>query len=152
MTFPEFKLVDAPTATANVHADGFTIGVPELTGEVDAIDPLYGERIVSFTCAMTGTKPQVAASQSALARLLLAPGQGWLRVRVTPTSRLLFFRTYRPQPGDLSFDLIQTTSVNKSERWELKVDLPCEPFAYGERITQSTQTVSGDPTIAGSTI
>lgn len=163
MTYPEIKLVDAPTSSATVlfdfndvtatpkrevHADDFTIGVPELVGDVDAVDPLYGERVVSFTCAMTGTKPQVAAAQSALARRLLASGQSWLWVRMTATSRLLFFRTYRPQPGDLSFELVQTVQAGKAERWELEVDLPCEPFAYGERVTQSTQTISNDPTVS----
>jgi hypothetical protein len=161
MTYPEIKLVDAPSATAavlfdfndttatpkrSVNADDFTIGVPELQGDVDAIDPLYGERLVSFTCQMTGTKAQVAAAQSTLSRRLLAPGQGWLWVRMTPTSRLLFFRTYRAQPADLSFDLVQTTSTTKSERWELRIDLPCEPFAYGELVTQAAATLSNDPT------
>lgn len=160
MTFPEIKLVDAPTASATVMfdfndvtaspkrevtADDFTIGVPDVEGDVDAIDPLYSDRMVSFVCAMTGTKPQVAAAQSALARRLLAPGQGWLMVRLTATSRLLFFRTYRPQPGDLSFELVQSSSATKVERWELQVNLPCEPFAYGERVNQAVQTLSNNP-------
>jgi hypothetical protein len=161
VTHPLIQLVDAPTATANVlfdfndvganpkrevASDEFKIGTPELEGDIDAVDPLYGVRMVSFTCAMTGTKPVVAATLSTLARRLLTPGQGWLRVQITPTSRLLFFRTYRPQPEDLSFDQVQTTSSTQVERWELGVNIPCEPFAYGERVTFASQLVSSDPT------
>lgn len=161
MTFPDIKLVDAPTASATVLfdfnditatpkrevlADDFSIGTPELVGEVDAVDPLYGERMVKFVCAMTGTKPQVAAAQSTLSRLLLAPGRGWLAVRVTPTSRLLFFRTYRAEPGDLSLEFIKSTSATIPDRWEVEINLPCEPFAYGERVNQAAQVVSSDPT------
>lgn len=163
MTFPDIKLVDAPTSSATVLfdfndttatpsrevlADNFSIGTPELIGDVDAVDPLYGERVVSFTCRLTGTKPQIAAAHSTLARRLLANGQGWLQVRITPTSRLLFFRTYRPQPGDLSFDLVQTLSATKREAWELDINIPCEPFAYGERVTQNAATISNNPASA----
>lgn len=164
MTFPDIKLVDAPTSTATVLfdfndttatparevlAENFSIGVPELIGDVDAIDPLYTERVVTFTCRMTGTKAQVVGAQSTLARRLLANGQGWLQVRMTSTSRLLFFRTYRAQPGDLSLELLQGVSTTKRERWDLDVAIPCEPFIYGERVTQSAKLVNQNPESGG---
>jgi hypothetical protein len=161
MTFPEIQLVDAPSASATVlfdfnnidatpyrqvNGDEFTIGFPSLEGDVDAIDPLYSERVVSFTCNLRGTKPQVAATLSEMSRRLGAPGRGWLRVRLTSTSDLLFFRTYRAQPGDLSFDLVQSASDTKRESWDVDVTIPCEPGVLGELVSQQFKVVSQDPT------
>lgn len=159
MSYPQVRLVDTPSSSATVLFDfnddttaakrfvlddGFSLGVPELVGDVDAVDPLYGPRTVSFTLRITGTKANALAAQSALARRLLA-GRGWLQVRLHSTSDLLFFRTYRAQPGDLSFERVMSTATTSVDDWDLEVNLPCEPMAYGERVTHSVATVTNNP-------
>lgn len=159
MTFPEVQLVDAPTsgatvlfdfndttlaASREVEADGFTLGAPELDGDVDAVDPLYGPRVVGFTWRLRGTKATALAAQSALARRVMA-GPSWLRVRLHATATVKFFRAYRMQPGELSFDDLYSTSTISRDKWAIEVAIPCEGIGYSERVTQVAQTVNNNP-------
>lgn len=158
MTYPDIRLVDAPAATAATLldfndtaatpyrdvVDDFSPGAPSPDGDPDAIDPLYGEREVSFTFRIKGTKPQATALLSTLARRLLL-GPGWLRFQLTESDEVRYYRILRANPGDVSMENIQTTSTTKAEWWMLAVSLPCEPFSYGERTVLSAITINNDP-------
>ena len=158
MTYPDIRLVDAPSASATTLldfnditatpyrdvVDDFSAGAPSADGEPDAIDPLYGNREVSFTFRIKGTKAQATTLISTLARRLLL-GPGWLRYQLTASAEVRYYRILRADPGDVSMENILTTSTTKSETWEVAVSLPCEPFSYGERQTFSAITIANDP-------
>lgn len=157
MTYPLVQFVDAPTPTATVLFDfndktatvrrytkreSFSVGAPDLDGDVDSVDPRYLPRTVAFTLMIDGPKSAALTVQSQLARRITA-GPGWLRFQMSASSKVVYFRTYRAQPGDLSFD--NASADTGSDIWELAITLPAESFARGERVTLSTVTINNDP-------
>lgn len=159
MTYPDIRLVDAPSASAATLldfndttatpyrdvVDDFSPGSPSPDGEPDSIDPLYGNREVSFTFRIKGTKAQAATLLNTLSRRLLA-GPGWLRWQLTASDIVKYYRILRANPGDVSMENITSLSTTKAEWWSIAVSLPCEDFSYGERETMSAITISNDPT------
>lgn len=142
-TLFDFNDVEA-SPPRQVDADDFSFGAPSVEGDVDAIDPMYGDRQIEFSMSIQGTKPEVAAVLSALARRLLA-GPTWLRYQQHEASDILFFRVLRAQPGAVSMDRVWTVDADNREWWTVGLSLPCEPFARGEWVTHPVQTVNNDP-------
>lgn len=157
MSWPLIKIVDAPSMTANVLWDfnpgvriapgrwtvDESVGFPELLGDVDAIDPLYGPREIGFTQRIVDTKPNALAAQSALSRVLLRTDRAWLLWQFNALTKPIWFRTWRPVPDEMVLANVAADTVQ--DIWDIKVRIPAEPFAYGERVTQSAQTINNDP-------
>lgn len=160
----QIQLVDAPTPSASVlfyfntntgspgcsvRREGLSFGIPELIGDVEAIDPLYGPRIVTFTVRIVGTKSQALVQQSTMARALLNPGpggRGWLKVQLTPLTKPVWFRTWRPRPDAMVLDNVTTGPTGSGQDvWDCTVSVPCEAFAYGERVTLDAVLLNNDP-------
>lgn len=169
--YPSLKFVTAPDNAATVLLDlfddnpsggaaprsvlteGFSLGVPELEGDPDAIDPLYGPREVTVPVEVRGSKAQALALLSSLSRILLTGYSGgfipglWLRVQVTASTQPVWFRLLRPEPADLSWDNVYTDAgIPIPDRWQVTMTLPAEAFGYGAVETLSVQTVNNDPT------
>lgn len=131
-----------PRQRCAVEGDDFTIGSPSLQGEYDSIFPQYGPREVGFTARFTGSKAYALGKISAASQWLLRD-RSWLMVQLNALMKPVWFKLYRPTPGDLSFGHVSQTDAR--DVWQWKVTLPAEPFAYGQRITLSTISVVNNP-------
>lgn len=157
MTFPMLQLVASPDAGAAVLFDfhdktgspprhflteGFTLGSPEPDGPVDAIDPSWTDRTISFRLRVVGSETTVRAMHRLLARQLLG-GSGWLRWQPNALTKPIWFETWRPESEALSFEHF---AANKTENvWTLPINIPAEPFAVGAWETISATTINNDP-------
>lgn len=160
-TYPSLQFVDSPSTSAAVLfdfndktasvkryplKDSLSLGAPDIDGDVDAIDPRYLPRTVAFTVRIDGTKSAAISLQSTIARQVLY-GPGWLRFQLSASSKVVFFRTYRAVPGELEFTVAAASTT--TDVWDLAVSFPAEPFAWGERVTQTLVTVTNDPVSGG---
>lgn len=172
--YPSFKLVTEPNdststvlldfndgapsggaAPRRVLTEGFSLGTPELEGDPDAIDPLWGDRTITVPVEVKGTKAQALAFFGLLSRTLLTgytsgfiPGL-WFRVQVEATGPAAFpvwYRLFRPQSGDLSWEQVYRDGEALPDRWQVTAELPAEAFGFGALETLSAQAVSNDPT------
>jgi len=147
------SFVAAPTETAAVRLDlsrpgevyvrndGFTIGKPRFDGEPGSTGVDYGYRSLNLEVTVRGTEPAARVVLQAIAREVLRP-RNWLRFQVASGAAPVWFRTYATEPADLSFE-------NAGDGiWRITVPLVAEAFAYGERVTLPSVTVSNDPAAA----
>lgn len=143
----DFNIEDgsAPLRRCRVEQDGFSLGTPALQGDPDSIFPQYGSRTVSFSVQIRGPKSYALGKVSAAARWLLRDNS-WLMVQLSSTMKPVWFKLYRPEPGDLSFDHVDKTDTKDVWRWSIQ--LPAEAFAYGQRITLASLTINNDPAAA----
>lgn len=164
-TYPMFRFVSGPKASAEVRHDfsasttvtiggtthrvrtkvleeGWSIGAPTLEGDVDGVGVEYGERTLTVTQCIAGPKAAALQAQSRLAREILRD-RNWLMFQLAEGTQPVWFRTYRAEPGDLSFDLVNTVST--SDHWHITVTVPAEPFAYGAEITLPPVTINNNP-------
>lgn len=169
MRYPNLRLVTGPSEDATVLfdlcdedaaaprwvlADGFSLGAPELEGDPDAVDPLYGPRTIEATLEVQGTKSEALGLLSNLARVLVTGYTGsfvpglWLRVEVEPELAPIWFRLLRPDLAALSWENIYTREGAPADRWAVDLDLPAEAFGYGTQETIATEIVGNDPTAA----
>lgn len=161
MTFPRVAFVSSPDLGADVRfdfntagewADGenwpehddFSLGVPSLSGDYDAIGVEYGPRELTFNLVIKARKATATATMSALARELLRQ-RNWLLFQVSPFSRPAWFRTYRTEPGAISFEYLNDTDDSRGNLWGLGVSVDADSFAYGERVTLDPITVVNSP-------
>lgn len=161
-TYPLVQITDAPTLTAAVLydftdaslanvtmavlADGWSLGTPAIDGDPDAVGVEYGLRTMALTNAITGTKAAALLRHGALAKALLR-SRFWVRFQLDATRPSVWFRGYRSQPGDMSFDQVYVDSdtPNRSDRWAVGVSIFAEPFAYSARVAQASVTVGNNP-------
>src|SRR5690606_25467025 len=118
VTYPLVQLVDTPEETAevlfdfntgwaagnHVRAPGFTLGVPQIEGDPDAIGVEYGPRAVTFTGDIVGPRAETLTALAQLSRLLLRSKPGYLMFQLDATVPPLWLELLRPEPRDLSFD------------------------------------------------
>ena len=144
----DFNRIDDLISCTVAHAD-WSIGVPQLEGDVDAIHPMYTERVLSYTLQVEGSEGQALNAQALLARWLLA-GPGWIRFQLSPLTEPVTFATYRARPGDLSFAhvVVDQRAPGRRSLWEIGVEVPAEPFAYGAKVTLDPIVLSNDPAAA----
>lgn len=155
--YPQIKFMASPSATAAVRYDsnipitsgsasvlheGFDLGAPALEGDPDGIGVEYGLRTIHFTQRIEGTQPNALAKQSALARELLRQ-DNWLMVKIAADRDPVWFHTYRADPGSLSFENANDDPARR-DLWDIVVECRAEPFAYGERVVLSAQTILND--------
>lgn len=120
MSFPLVKFVDSPKPTAAVRFDfnvessdaprrvggeGFTLGVPTLEGDPDAVEVSYGWRELLVPHRVNGSKQSALAVLSTLSRELLRP-TNWLLVQLDALTAPVWFKTYRTAPAALSLDRV----------------------------------------------
>lgn len=159
MRYPLVKWVDAPTLTANelfdfnsdtgsaltwpLH-DGWSVGVPSFDGDPDSVGVEYGYRTLKFTLAVSGAKEAALAKQSALAKEVFRR-RSWVMFQINAFTKPVWFRTYRSEPGDLSFDLFR--NGDGVDEWHIGVTMSADAFAYGARVT-IPQFIIGNNTTA----
>lgn len=118
------------------------LGDPELEGNPDGIDVDYGLRTLTFTHRIYGTKVAALAKQSLVARELQR-NDNWLMVQVSVDTDPVWFHTYKAG-AVLSFEHVQDRDAGR-DAWDVRLTLPAEAFAYGERVVLSTATITNDP-------
>lgn len=138
----DFNNVDSPSQQIYVNAGGFSIGVPSLAGDPDSIFPQYGSRTVSLGVSIVGSRAYAMGKVSVAAGLLLRDNC-WLMFQLSSTTQPAWFKLYRPQPGDLSFDGLDLDRTKNTWGWQ--ISLPAEPFAYGARVTLGPVTINNNP-------
>lgn len=156
MTWPAVKFVDAPEPTADVRldlstpdvqvlADGFSLGAPSFNGDSRTFGVDYGDRSLTMSVSVMGTKTETLAVLQLLAREVVRQ-QNWLLFQLDPTQPAVWYKTWRAQPGDLSFDNVYdgTTGDVIPDRWVITVPLTAEAFAYGERVTLPAVTINNN--------
>ena len=159
MKWPRVAFVAAPEVDAETlfdfnddlvlswpESEGFSLGEPELSGDPDGIGAEYGLRDLEFSLVIRAHKAEALAKQSALARQMWRR-RNWLLFQLTETTAPVWFRTWRPRrAGALSFDHVYNGKGKPMpDRWAIRVSIPAEPYAVGERVTLSAATVNLDP-------
>lgn len=160
MTWPLVQLTNGPAIGADVlyafnvdnglFVDGddpIDFGVPEWSGDPDAVGGVYGYRTVSFTQLVDGGRPTVLAELATLSRLLLA-AEAWLMVQMSPTSVPRWYHTWRSTPAALDPSNVILHNDNPQGLWGIAMSVKADPWLYGERVTQPTVTVANNPTAA----
>lgn len=159
--WPRVRFVDAPEVSAGVRfdfhdrltettrtsllADDWSLGVPVLQGEADAESVQYGPRTLRFTLVVEGPKLAALAKQSAVAREMLRR-DNWLLFQLNEDTEPVWFRLYRAEPGELSFEFFRND--REQDEWHIAMSLPAEAWAYGSRITIGPLSMVNDPTNA----
>jgi hypothetical protein len=128
--------------------DGFSLGVPTLEGDPDAYGVQYGLRQLEFNVIISGAYSDASRLWSQLAKELVTRRTNWLLFQFSAFSQPVWFKTYRTAPDALDFEQVDDTDDASSNLWGLGVQLAAEPFAYGERVTLPTLTVTNDPAAA----
>lgn len=164
MTFPEVQFVASPDVGAAVRFDfnqagswstdqvwpahdGVSLGAPTLEGDPDGIGTEYGFRRLSFDLIIVGTHASAATKVSALAKELVRQ-TNWLRVRMTPTSVPVWFKTYRSAPSALNFEHVYASDDVTRNTFGVSIELDADAFAYGARVTQTAVTINNSPVAA----
>lgn len=157
MAYPLVKFTATPAAAASVRfdfnvdsgtmktypdADAFDLGGVQLEGDPDALSVEYGLRTITFDLVVEGTHAQALAQQAAVARELLR-AENWLMYQQDASSNPVWFKTFRAEPGSLSFERVDNARTRNT--WVIGVTLHAEPFAYGERVTLGAVTVNNNP-------
>jgi hypothetical protein len=158
--FPRVRIVSAPRPDATVlydchtettgvrtwpKADGWDLGSPTLQGAADGVAISYGDRTLSFTQIIAGSKFVALPLQSTLAKLLLRPS-GWLEFTLAAFTKPVWFRLRYAEPQSLSFAQVRSREGDLvPDRWAIGMRLPAAPFAYGERITLPVVSITNNP-------
>lgn len=163
MTYPLVQFVAAPEpeaevlfdfndhyglwggAVTEVEAEGWSIGVPQIEGASDSVGVEWGDRSLTFTLRVRGSRYAALQVQSLLARQILRV-RNWLMFQLDPMSAPVWFHTYNSQPGELSFD--QVYLERAEDTWRIGVKLDAEPFAYGQRVSLGPFTINNNPAAA----
>lgn len=165
MTYPKVRFVSAPDPDAtvlfdcnadmepaprSVLADGFSLGAPTLQGDPRAMGVVYGDRELSFTLRVEGSKGDALACLSALARQLLR-ASSWVEFTLAAGQAPVWFRTYRSQPQALSLAEVYVDTKDGGvarlpDRWDIPVTLAAEGLGYGERVLLGPYTIAQAPT------
>ena len=135
--------LDLQAEPAKVGATGLSVGAPQLESDPESPTVSWGNRRITLTQFVEGSKADARPVLAALARELLR-SRNWLLVRFSPASTPVWFHTYRTQPGDIDLEQVYD-SESKRDVWQIQVQLEADPWAYGERVTQPAATVSNDP-------
>lgn len=160
MPYPIARIVEAPTPDAPIHFDfqgrtdavswhimpeGFTLGVPAVDAESEAVRPELGTRIPGWSQRFVGRKEAVAGVLGQLARVLLSKPM-WLYVKLGPSVSPVWLELQWARLGELDFTLFSGAST--TDIWTLPIQLPAEALAVGERRTLTVATVQNDPAAA----
>lgn len=129
MSRPEVKVLGADNESIFGH--------PQFAGAPKSIGVDYGYRQMNLPVQVFGTEAFALTQLQNLAREMVRH-DNWLLVQHSPTTAPVWFRTYRGEPGDLSY---VNTGVNI---WQINVPLVAEGFAYGARETQAMQAINND--------
>lgn len=156
-TYPLVKFMSGPAAAATVRYDfnapitsgrkhvlhtDWDIGFPQLEGEPDDVAVEYGNRTVSFTQRVEGTRANAMVALSALARELQRT-DNWLYFRIASDRDPVWFHTFRPTETGISFENVDMD--DGPDAWDITVTMEAEPFAYGERVALSNITIDNNP-------
>lgn len=158
--WPLVQFVDAPDPDAAVRydfnagdadaprrvGDDFTLGVPTLDGDPDAVGQSWGVRSPSFTQRIKGPKAAALEALGALSRELLRP-TNWVHFKLDQLTPSVWLRTYRTggQPLSLARVYVKTDdgdTVALPDTWEIVVPLVADAFGYGARVTLDPVTVT----------
>jgi hypothetical protein len=159
-SWPLVQFVDGPSPDANVRYDfndasaaagrtvgrEFTLGVPTLEGEPDAVGQSWGFRSPSFPQMITGPKAAALESLGALSRELLRP-TNWVHFKLNRFTPSVWLKTYRTGGQPLSLDNVYVDTdegdeVLAPDQWQIPVPLVADAFGYGERVTLDPVTIT----------
>ena len=135
---------NGPLRRMRVEDDGFSVGNPQLQGDPDSIFPQYGPRTIRLPMQIWGPKSYALAKVAAASRWLLRDNC-WLMVQLTESTKPLWFKLYRPEPGDLAFGYVKKKVDENRDVWRWDISLPAEPFAYEAKVSFGPVTISNDP-------
>lgn len=138
---------DTAAAPRQVRRESFSLGIPSLPDNIDAVDPEYGSRTITFIQRFTGAKYDVLSDMTKLARVLLS-GDAWLAVQFSAVTKPVSYRVSRATPAAINWDNVAADTGN--DIWDIPISLPAEAFAYGPKVTQTAVVVNNDPTGNGS--
>jgi hypothetical protein len=162
VSYPLGRLVAAPDPAAAIlydfndrdadaerwiEAQGFTLGVPTLEGDPDAVGVTYGYRQPGLSHKIKGSKQDALAALSALSRQLLRQSTGWLMVQLDNATKPGWLRIYRSGFEALSLERVYVDvkdgdPVALPDTWQIPLSFVADPFVYGERITLALETVT----------
>lgn len=127
--------------------DGFSLGVPTLEGDPDAVGVEYGLRQLTFNVMVEANHATAQSIMSKLARELLRR-TSWLRFQLSEFSAPVWFQTYRTAPSELDFENVKSTKDGTRNVWGIGVTLDAEPFALGARVDLAPVVVNNNPAAA----
>lgn len=149
------QLVDRPSLDATVRFDftddrhtirrGFSIGAPELLGDLGSVAPEYGYRTISFPLSIMSDEAFALRRQVELARELQRD-ESYLMVQLSDSSAPVWYRCVRSSPGLM--DLGELFIDEVSQLWVFNVSLVAEAMGRGEEVTHSL-TITNDPATGG---
>lgn len=158
MTYPLLQFVSAPEVGATVRFDfnaalgvdstsfydheGFSLGAPEMIGNPGEYGTSWGDRELTLTAFIEGSRSAALAAQTTLARELWR-AENWLAFQLDANSPRFWFKTYRSAPGALSFEHVYND--RDTDLWGIPVTLTAEGGAYGPRETIGPVTIANNP-------
>jgi hypothetical protein len=158
VAYPVAQFVSAPDVDADVrfdlnsdfgdakctlNADGFSLGAPTLDGDPTAVGAVYGERTLTLTPRLTGTKGAVLTALTGLSRELLR-SENWFLFQLDEHSPRLWFKLYRSPPQPLSLDEVDVEGRNP-DVWTVSLSLVADAMALGEWETIPAATITQAP-------
>lgn len=141
--WPRLRFVDAAEVSANVRydlnsgpsaplADGWSMGVPSLDGDPDALGVEWGRRTLSFTQRVYGEREDALSHLNRLRRELYRR-RNWLLVQLGPSSAPVWLRTYRSASGALDFEHVYND--DRPDYWTLGMEIAADAWAVGETVS-----------------
>lgn len=129
---------------SRVRADGFSLGMAELSGEPGGRGRVWTERTLPLPLLVRGARPQALARLEAVARELTR-SENWLEWQLSAESAPRWFHTYAAAPSPLSLDRVYVDGTRVGDTWTATLSAPADPFAVGEPIVLGPYAVTNHP-------